>query len=393
MHEKILDDVAHRRYNPLRASWVLVSPHRTKRPWQGQQESPSLLSLESYDSKCYLCPSNTRASGETNPSYNDVFLFVNDYSALNEGQEVNGFEHPLSEKSSAVLLKAEPVSGTCYVLTFNADHSKTLADMSPSEIVPVIKAWTEVYARYIAPQSSLASLAKTVPRSQISSSIRTARIQHRWMQIFENKGAAMGCSNPHPHGQIWTSTTLPEEPAIELEQLKRYFLEHGRNMLTHYAQLEQQQGERIVFQNATFLVICPWWGTWPFETMIVPIRHLRSLLDLKTHEQLDLAEAIAEITRRYDNLFETDFPYSMGVHQAPLDGSDEDIECSSFHIHFYPPLLRSASVRKFLVGYELMAEPQRDITPEQATARLQQCGGKLYRLRMRDKASDLKIQP
>lgn len=203
------------------------------------------------------------------------------------------------------------------------------------------------------------------------------------MQIFENKGAAMGCSNPHPHGQIWTTTTLPEEPALELEQLKKYNREQGgRHMLIDYAQMERERKERVVFENETFLVLCPWWATWPFETMIVPVKQLRSLVDLTGPEQEHLAEAISDITRRYDNLFETSFPYSMGIHQAPLDATDEEVECSTLHVHFYPPLLRSATVRKFLVGYEMMAEPQRDITPEQAAERLRNCGGELYRKKL-----------
>jgi len=195
----------------------------------------------------------------------------------------------------------------------------------------------------------------------------------------------MGCSNPHPHGQVWTSTGLPEEPALELEQLQKYRREQGgANLLVDYAELEQAQGERIVFENAHFLALCPWWATWPFEIMIVSKQHRRALLDFDEEEQLALAESIAEVTRRYDNLFETQFPYSMGLHQAPLEGTKEEIEASHFHIHFYPPLLRSATVRKFLVGYEMMAEPQRDITPEQAAARLRACGGELYRKKLAD---------
>jgi UDPglucose--hexose-1-phosphate uridylyltransferase len=203
------------------------------------------------------------------------------------------------------------------------------------------------------------------------------------MQIFENKGAAMGCSNPHPHGQIWTTTSLPEEPAMELHHLRKYHREQGgQHLLVDYARLEKEKNERVVWQNDTFLVVCPWWATWPFETMILPLKHIRSLVDLSELEQEHLAEAIAQVTRRYDNLFETSFPYSMGIHQAPLDGSDDEVECSSLHLHFYPPLLRSATVRKFLVGYEMLGEPQRDITPEQATVRLQNCGGELYRKKL-----------
>ena len=199
----------------------------------------------------------------------------------------------------------------------------------------------------------------------------------------------MGCSNPHPHGQIWTTTSLPEEPTLELEQLKKYNREQGGgHMLVDYAKMEREKMERVVFQNDTFLVLCPWWATWPFEVMILPVKHIRSLVDLTPKDQHDLADAIAETTRRYDNLFETSFPYSMGIHQAPLEGTEEEIECSSLHLHFYPPLLRSATVRKFLVGYELMAEPQRDITPEQAADRLRKCGGQLYREKLEDSQMD-----
>ncbi|MCJ1419697.1 galactose-1-phosphate uridyl transferase [Xylographa parallela] len=207
-----------------------------------------------------------------------------------------------------------------------------------------------------------------------------AKEQYRYMQIFENKGAAMGCSNPHPHGQIWTTSSLPEEPALELEQLKKYKREQGGlNMLEDYASLESEKKHRMVFENKAFVAVCPWWGTWPFEVMIIARQHKRALVDLNVGEKQELAEAIAEVTKRYDNLFETQFPYSMGIHQAPLEGTETEIEASHLHIHYYPPLLRSATVRKFLVGYEMMAEPQRDITPEQAAARLRTCGGKLYR--------------
>ena len=193
----------------------------------------------------------------------------------------------------------------------------------------------------------------------------------------------MGCSNPHPHGQIWTTTAMPEEPGLELENLRKYHRQQGGlHLLVDYARLELEKQERIVFQNDTFLVVCPWWATWPFETMILPVKHIRSLVELDDKEQFDLAEAIGEVTCRYDNLFETSFPYSMGIHQAPLDGTDEEFEVSSLHLHFYPPLLRSATVRKFLVGYEMLGEPQRDITPEQATERLRNCGGELYRKKL-----------
>jgi UDPglucose--hexose-1-phosphate uridylyltransferase len=356
------------------------------RPYRGQQEAPGIIDLPEYDPKCYLCPGNKRASGDQNPHYKDTFVFVNDFSAIQEEQA----EYTAPDRAPSLpglLLKAEPVVGKCYVLTFSAAHHLTLADMSPAEILPIVKTWTSIYTAHISPQSPLASLAKPtmIPPSSPHTSVSAPKDQYRWMQIFENKGSAMGCSNPHPHGQIWTTTGLPEEPALELEQLQKYKKEQvGGHMLVDYARLEREKEERIIFQNNTFIVLCPWWGTWPFETMILPVKHLRSLIDLKEEEQMHLAEAVSEITRRYDNLFETSFPYSMGIHQAPLDGTDREIECSNLHLHFYPPLLRSATVRKFLVGYELMAEPQRDITPEQAAARLRNCGGELYRRKPQD---------
>ena len=312
---------------------------------------------------------------------------MNDFGAVKGSQdEYVPTDNPTS--LPGLLLQAEAVTGTCYVLTFSAAHNITLADMSPKEIVPIVQKWTSIYSAHLSadsPFTKLSSMAVSSPDPDISK----PKQQYRWMQIFENKGAAMGCSNPHPHGQIWTTTTLPEEAALELQHLRKYNLEHGgAHLLVDYSKMEREKEERVVFKNDTFLVLCPWWGVWPFETMIVPLRQIRSLVDLSSVEQEHLAESIANITRRYDNLFETSFPYSMGIHQAPLEGTEEEIECSTLHLHFYPPLLRSATVRKFVVGYELMAEPQRDITPEQAAARLRSCGGELYRNKVKDKLND-----
>ena len=310
---------------------------------------------------------------------------MNDYSAVKEQQQEYNSQHQ-KDSLAGRLLQVDPVKGKCYVLTFSRAHNLTLADLDQTQILPVIQAWTKIYSAHLSPHSSLAKNAgptEVMPHNH-EVNVTKPTSQYKFMQIFENKGSAMGCSNPHPHGQIWTTTGLPEEPALESEQMLKYRKAHdGAHMLVDYALLEQFQKERIVFENATFLAVCPWWALWPFEVMVVSKEHRRALVDFNGEEQGHLAEIIAEITRRYDNLFQTHFPYSMGIHQAPLEGTDEEIEASHFHMHFAPPLLRSATVKKFLVGYELMAEPQRDITPEQAAKRLrEECAGELYRKKL-----------
>lgn len=290
-------------------------------------------------------------------------MFVNDYSAVKEEQATYT---PANQDGSLAnrLLRVEPVTGKCYVICFNPIHNRTLADMTTTEIIPIIKTWTRIYSSHLDPQSPLAVVATTasegaVPPTQDAARAEDGEVAHlegpkeqyTYMQIFENKGAAMGCSNPHPHGQVWTTTGLPEEPSLELVQLQKYRTEQGgSHLLVDYASLELEKKERVVFSNASFVALTPWWATWPFEVMILPLSHKRALVDFDAKEREELAEVISEVTRRYDNLFETSFPYSMGIHQAPLTGTKEEIEASSFHIHFYPPLLRSASVRKFLVG-------------------------------------------
>ena len=212
---------------------------------------------------------------------------------------------------SSLLLRADAVTGKCYVLTFSPSHNVTLADLSPAEILPVVHTWTQIYSAHLSPKSPLSAISVPKTVTPAGSAISAPNAQYKWMQIFENKGAAMGCSNPHPHGQIWTTTGLPEEPTLELEQLMKYRHEHGgKSLLTDYAKLEMEKVERIVFQNTSFLVVCPWWATWPFEVMVISKEHKRALVDLNEAEKLDFAEAIAEVTRRYDNLFETNFPYS-----------------------------------------------------------------------------------
>ena len=239
------------------------------------------------------------------------------------------------------------------MLTFSSQHNRTLADLSAAEIEPVINAWTYIYSVHLSPKSPLASVVanSTMPPKSPTVNLEKPKAQYRYMQIFENKGSAMGCSNPHPHGQVWTTSDLPEEPAIELEQMIKYRQQHGsKHLLEEYVALECTKKERVVYENDAFLTLCPWWATWPFEVMIVSKKHKRALVDLDENERGLLADSLSEVTRRFDNLFETHFPYSMGVHQAPLEGTDDEINASYLHLHFYPPLLRSATVRKFLVG-------------------------------------------
>lgn len=259
-------------------------------------------------------------------------------------------------------------------MTFSPKHHLTLADMPSSDIEFVVEHWRQIYAYHLSPSSSLVQSARINGLK-----LTPPKEEYRYMQIFENKGAAMGCSNPHPHCQVWTTSSMPEEPGKELAQMGKYRQSHGGHLLEDYVQLELTKKERIIWENFKFVILCPWWAVWPFEVMIIPKRHIRGLVDMDASERLQFAEAIQEVTRRYDNLFECSFPYSSGIHQAPLKGTEEEIENSYLHMHFYPPLLRSSTVKKFLVGFELMAEPQRDITPEQAAARLRACGGKLYR--------------
>lgn len=330
----------HRRWNPLRRSWVLVSPHRTQRPWQGEIGNTVPAAGPAYDPECYLCPGNTRAGGAVNPEYINVFSFVNDYSALLP-------ESPSIAAPASPLLAAEAARGICKVLCFHPDHSLTIARMTREEIRPVIDAWVEEYRELGC----------------------TDWIEY--VQIFENRGAMMGASNPHPHCQIWSTGFVPDEPAEETEAQREHLARTGRCLLCDYLETERAAGERIVFENEHFTALVPWWAVWPFEVILLSRRHAGAMPELTGDERDALADALKRLTTRYDNLFQTSFPYTMGFHQSPTNGKAHPEW--HFHAHYYPPLLRSATVRKFMVGFEMLAMPQRDITPESAAERLREC--------------------
>jgi UDPglucose--hexose-1-phosphate uridylyltransferase len=325
----------HRRLNILNGQWVFVSPHRTQRPWQGKKETETANQRPQYDPNCYLCPGNTRAGGSQNPVYTSTYVFKNDYAALLEDTPVcNDGRHPLAQVKNA--------NGTCRVICFSPRHDLTLPRMSNEEIGSVIDVWAD----------------------QINDLGRT----YRWVQIFENKGDIMGCSNPHPHGQIWASDFLPNEPALENFHQEQYRKSNNSNMLLDYVEFEVRQNERIVLENEHWMVVVPFWAVWPYEAMLVPLRHVLRINDLSPVERKSLADILKRFLTKYDNLFYTSFPYSFGWHGAPCD--NQDYSHWQLHAHFYPPLLRSSTIKKFMVGFELLAEAQRDITAEQAAETL-----------------------
>lgn len=335
---KNLDNRPHKRYNILTGEWILVSPHRTKRPWQGKNEDLSIEKRPTYDPACYLCPGNTRNSGEKNPDYSEPYSFINDYSALLPTREHNTFEDH--------LLKAESEEGICKVICFSPDHSLTLPVMKTENITKVIDLWVKEY--------------HNLGKEEFIN----------YVQIFENKGEMMGCSNPHPHGQIWSQHSIPTEVLKKTHHFKKYWDQHQRSLLSDYLEQELELGERIIEETEHFVVLVPYWAVWPYETMIIPKQHYQHIGQLTSEERKDFALAIKKITTRYDNLFQISFPYSSGIHQIPTDG--KDYPEWHFHMSFYPPLLRSATVKKFMVGYEMFAGPQRDITAEQASATLRE---------------------
>ncbi|HLT33765.1 MAG TPA: UDP-glucose--hexose-1-phosphate uridylyltransferase [Aquaticitalea sp.] len=340
-----IENYSHKRYNSLTGEWILVSPHRSKRPWQGQEEERVKSQNPTYDETCYLCAGNVRANGEINPNYKDVFVFTNDFSALQEDSKMF--------KMDEGFIKAESEQGICKVVCFSPDHSKSLAQMNVRDIQKVIHIW----------QSEFRTLGK---------------YEHiEYVQIFENKGAIMGCSNPHPHGQIWSQSSVPNEVEKKDAQQLMYFNKHHKTLLSDYLKQELQLKERIIFENRAFVVLTPFWAIWPYEAMIIPKAAHRTILAMSDEETILFAEAISVLTKIYDKLFNISFPYSSGIHQAPTNGKRN--EHWHWHMSFYPPLLRSATVKKFMVGYEMFASPQRDITPESAAKTLKSLADNLYK--------------
>lgn len=343
-------DRPHRRLNLLTGQWVLVSPHRARRPWQGQVEKLPAEQLPAYDPTCYLCPGNTRNTGNQNPPYTGTFVFDNDFSALLPPENSES-----ANETGSDLFIAESESGICRVICFSPRHDLTLPEL-PQEIVEdVVRTWMD----------------QTVDLGK--------RDFINYVQVFENKGAMMGNSNPHPHCQVWSTGCIPNEPALELERQAAYMQEKGSCLLCDYLAAERQSGERVVAANDHFTALVPFWAVWPFEVMLVAHRHIGSLVDMNDAEVAGLADVMRQVTIRYDNMFEISFPYSMGFHQTPTDG--KEYPAQHLHAHYYPPLLRSATVRKFMVGFEMLGMPQRDLTAETAAARLRDLSNIHYKTR------------
>jgi len=338
----------HRRLNILTGEWVLVSPHRTKRPWQGKEEKSAVKLQPEYDSKCYLCPGNERAGGIKNPNYASTFVFNNDFSALLPNVKNTN----VSNENR--LFKSENISGECRVICFSPKHNLTLAEMKKSEIMNVIDVWSE--------------------------QITELGAKYKWVQIFENRGEIMGSSNQHPHGQIWASSFLPNEIVKENKNQKKYFTDNKSVLLLDYLNEELKLKERVIAENEHWAVLVPYWAVWPFETILLPKRNIRRLTDLVDNEKESLAEILKLLLVKYDNLFNTSFPYTFGWHGAPTDNND--YSHWQLHAHFYPPLLRSATVKKFMVGYEMLAEAQRDITAEAAAEMIRNVSDIHYKERL-----------
>ena len=323
----------HRRYNPLLDEWILVSPHRNKRPWQGQNEKVHQDNRPEYDAECYLCPGNVRSNGIQNPEYKDCYVFENDFSAL--------LKDDVSFKNNNTsLFQLKPERGINKVVCFSPKHNLTLPEMEVSAIEKVVQTWAEQYVEL------------------------GSHDFINYVQIFENKGSVMGCSNPHPHGQIWAQSSLPTQIEKTQRSLRAYYEKHKSSLLKDYLEEELKKEDRIVTENAHFVALVPFWATWPYEIMIISKRHFGNIIAMTNEEKTAFAEIIKDVTIRYDNLFETSFPYSSGIHQSPTDRVSHPEW--HFHMHFYPPLLRSATVKKFMVGYEMLGEAQRDISPEQS---------------------------
>jgi UDPglucose--hexose-1-phosphate uridylyltransferase len=333
-------DFPHRRYNPLTGQWILVSPHRTKRPWRGQIEKPIRIEIPEFDPSCYLCPGNQRANSDINPMYDSAYVFTNDFSAL-----LSNIPIETTDNDDLIIAKSE--RGICKVICFSPHHNLTFALMKPMEIRPILDTMIKQY--------------KELGSYQFIN----------YVQIFENRGELMGCSNQHPHGQIWANESIPTQPYLEGIRQREYLEKNKSCLLCDYAAKEKNLQSRIIIENESFIALIPFWAIWPFETMILPKTHLTDIGMLSEKQKEECADIMNKLAIRYDNLFETDFPYSMGIHQKPTDNKSH--EEWHFHMHYFPPLLRSASIKKFMVGYELLAMPQRDITAEESARRLRVC--------------------